>query len=405
MSTDQTTIEIIMIDTPSLPIQKVAIAREKLVFVKAAAFIIGAMLLFSEAWSSTSTNMNILPYVRLIFNQNSFSDTYEGNSFPSTDEGDRSFNLMELQLVDHVDSPFEEIWPDSTLPGWAKKHVNYEVPSGQNVCFVHVGKAGGSTIGCSLGFSLHCGETVQTNGILPKVTTHVFHKDVYNCPDDSAYFLFVVRDPIERARSAFNYDRPGDDCDDDYISRMNEFYFNCPFFYFEDYVQNGLSDGVASKRCKGMAEVAIKGELPTFGPSHLYYNYQYYYEAVPNDASIIVIRNEHIEEDWNSVSDMLGDREDILSQNHFPRGNANTWSSEEDMYLSEDSIAILCHSLCNEIQQYKKILRQAQNLNAQQLRVSLAELEKKCPIGDTCSQKLPKIDSKLERNRGYIYHE
>ena len=44
-TSSMTTLEIEMVDTLSLPIQKGVIAREKLVFVKAAAFITGAILL------------------------------------------------------------------------------------------------------------------------------------------------------------------------------------------------------------------------------------------------------------------------------------------------------------------------------------------------------------------------
>ena len=107
-----------------------------------------------------------------------------------------------------LESQFEHLWPGYKLPPWAKKPYNYKVPRNQSICFVHVGKAGGSAVGCDLGFSLHCKNTTQADGILPKITTAVFHKDVYNCEDDSAYYLFVIRDPIDRARSAFNYERP-----------------------------------------------------------------------------------------------------------------------------------------------------------------------------------------------------
>lgn len=96
------------------------------------------------------------------------------------------------------------------------------------MCFVHVGKAGGSAVGCSLGFSLHCGNTTQIGGILPKITTTIFHKDVYNCHEDDARYLFVVRDPIERARSAFNYDRPNE-AEGPTNARYIRYYDECAF--------------------------------------------------------------------------------------------------------------------------------------------------------------------------------
>lgn len=129
-------------------------------------------------------------------------------------------------------SKFEKLWPGFMLPPWAKKAYNYEVPPSQSMCFVHVGKAGGSAVGCSLGFSLHCGNTTQIDGILPKITTTVFHKDMYNCNDNVGHYLFVVRDPIERARSAFNYDRPGES--ERFVkNRYTNYYDACSFWTIE----------------------------------------------------------------------------------------------------------------------------------------------------------------------------
>jgi len=317
-----------------------------------------------------------------------------------------------IQKIDHVDSPYEAIWPGEYLPSWAKKDVNFDVPAGEEVCFVHVGKAGGSAVGCSLGFSLHCADTVRVKGVLPKKATNTFHKMVYDCHDRSAYFLFVVRDPIDRVRSAFNYERPDLDCDDkDYLQRMARFYFDCPFYHFEEYVKNGLKvSGDASESCNRIARDALNGRLPYHrGPDHFYFNYHYYYKAVPQDAPILVIRNEHIEQDWNSVERLLGSNRDRLNpQVSFPRNNVNSWSSEEDLYLSPESILILCHALCNEILVYKKILGGAQNINEEQLQASLAELEAKCPIeavADECPEPLPDISVKLDDHRGHTSQE
>ena len=133
---------------------------------------------------------------------------------------------------DQLESQFEMLWPGHKLPPWAKKSTNYDVPRSQSMCFVHVGKAGGSAIGCSLGFSLHCGNSTQIDGVLPKITTTIFHKDVYNCHDDEAYYLFAIRDPVERAISAFNYDRP--DISEGYIyGRYIRFYEDCSFSTIE----------------------------------------------------------------------------------------------------------------------------------------------------------------------------
>jgi hypothetical protein len=58
--------------------------------------------------------------------------------------------------------------------------------------------------------------------------------------------------------------------------------------------QNGLSvDGNASDECKTIAAQAISG-LGEIAPMHFFYNYQYYFEALPENSQILVIRSEHL---------------------------------------------------------------------------------------------------------------
>lgn len=115
-------------------------------------------------------------------------------------------------------------------------HVVAVISNVHHLCIVP-SAAGGSAAGCALGFGLHCdGSIQQIDGVLPKRTSHLFHKDVYNCDDSDkeASYLFVVRDPIDRLRSAFNYDRPevGDDTSY-YYRRFKPFYIDCPFWTVE----------------------------------------------------------------------------------------------------------------------------------------------------------------------------
>jgi hypothetical protein len=218
----------------------------------------------------------------------------------------------------------------------------------------------------------------------------------------------VIRDPIARSLSAFNYDRPGEDdfrLDHMWASQKSHFYYGCPFYHMEDFVQNGLrEEGDASLRCKRWALGAIQGmDESDFQPDHWYYNYQYYLEGIPSDSKILTIRNEHIEEDIRSIENLFGCHEQerlVLAKSV----NQNIWSDQSDLYLSDESISILCQALCNEIQIYKKILHQALNMSPDQLRVSLMELEAKCPneaIAEDCSDAMPDISEKLRDNRGY----
>lgn len=336
------------------------------------------------------------------------------STFDTTDvhtyDYDTNINSSLFVELFTAESPYEEHWPGHHLPGWAEKRINFDIPRSQEICFTHVGKAGGSTLGCSLGFPLHCHDHIpSSSSLLVKLATHTFHKDVYNCHDDSGYFLFVIRDPIDRLRSAFNYERP-DDQDfynhEEWALRHSRFYSDCPFSRMEDLVQNGLRDeGDATKMCKFLALNAIQGtDTRAFGgPSHWYFNYQFYYEAIPRESKVIAIRNDHMEEDILSIEHLIGCNEEERLELAASM-NVNTYSDQEDLYLSSESISILCQALCNEIQVYKRILSQALNISQDQIRESLRELEKKCPNqanAQECSDMMPDISEKLKENRGY----
>ena len=249
----------------------------------------------------------------------------------------------------------------------------------------------------------------SSSSLLAKLSTHLFHTDVYNCDDDAGYFLFIIRDPIARALSAFNYNKP-DENDflryTEWANRKAHFHSDCPFYHMDAFVQNGLREGGDSPdRCKKVAIETLQGidRDKRKSPDHWYFNYQYYYEAIPSDSKILAVRNYHMEEDIRSIENLFEcHEEDRLAL--ATSVNTNTWSDEDDLYLSDESISILCQALCNEIQIYKKILRQALNLSQDQLRVSLMDLEAKCPheaMDEECSDVLPDISKKLEYNRGH----
>ena len=320
-----------------------------------------------------------------------------------------------------IHSPYEQIWVNSRLPGWAKKKKQFrdieeKIPPSERICFVHVGKAGGSSVGCSLGFSLHCDNTTQPslNGLLPRRTTRMFHADTYDCYDDSAYFLFVVRNPVERIRSAFLYERPTSEEDlkknfpQEYERRKN-LYLDCPSFgVMENFVQDGMTkDGKASEVCKFRAFSSVRGDLHF--TCHMYFNYQFHLEGIPKDANILTIRNEHLIQDWNGVEHFIGGVKEIIppeiANETIPVLNKSK-KSERDKWLSEESTYIMCRNLCNEIVSYKKILRRALNLNSQDVELSIEELRVTCPEyadyeeGD-CPVPMPNVTEKMIDSRGY----
>ncbi|KAL7503251.1 hypothetical protein ACHAXN_001061 [Cyclotella atomus] len=312
-------------------------------------------------------------------------------------------------------SPYEQIWPDLKLPLYMKKDRQFaieSVPSDKKTCFVHVGKTAGSTVGCAIGFNLHCSSKVTAAGVFPMYATHMFHAQMYDCEDDSAFFVFVVRNPVERMISAFNYDNPSKDWGKfrvEYGEKHYQFrkklYMDCPFNTFDDLAQLGLSsNGNATAECRNRAAAAIEG-TEHFG-CHFFFNYQYHLEAVPTDATIMTIRTEHLVEDWNSVEYNLGGEREILGtdQTVLTYTNVNTASGDEFKHLSNDSMELICERLCNEIQVYKKILRRSINLSEKQVNESIEELIKSCAnaASESCPSPLPDITEKLTNSRGYL---
>jgi hypothetical protein len=181
-----------------------------------------------------------------------YSDVHPVSTSPSTltQDGTKTRSLLgnasvvsdKIETYANVSvSPYEKRWPGWHLPRWATKKnltLSTDVPRDKRTCFVHVGKAGGSTLGCSLGFQLHCSHEEEqsiSKGLLYNYTTNTFHNDVNDCPDDAAYFLFSIRHPLERARSGYNYDRPDPDTESSRDETSRLLSLDCPFPTFNDF--------------------------------------------------------------------------------------------------------------------------------------------------------------------------
>ena len=312
--------------------------------------------------------------------------------------------------------PYEKIWPGLIVPDYMLKDPQYgieSVPAGKKACFVHVGKTAGSTVGCSLGFNLHCTSKVQAPGVLPHYTTNMFHAQMYDCDDETTtFFIFVVRHPLDRWISAFNYDNPSRDWEgfrqqfgEKHFKFRSQLYAECPFNTINDVGEALSAESNVTNVCKRRAEASIDG-TEHFGCHH-YFNYQFHLEAIPQNATIMTLRTEHLIEDWNSVEYNLGGGKEVLGQgnNIIAHNNVNKASDGKLKYLSEQSQRKVCEKLCNEIQTYKKILQLSINLSEKQVQESVDEVMNSCPIealATTCNDPIPNITDKLIYSRGYM---
>ncbi|KAL7501394.1 hypothetical protein ACHAWT_010673 [Skeletonema menzelii] len=306
----------------------------------------------------------------------------------------------------YADSVFHKAWPKSEIPYWTAKRfpLNKYITPDKQTCFMHVGKAGGSTIGCLLGFSLHCDTNNQTvTSLLAASAAHASHRCVHDCSDEVAYNLFVVRDPLARALSAFNYgkqkllEKQAKGWSRDKGFKDKEIYVDCDFWTLNDFAERGLvkDSHNTTKECQSIAKEALLGGENSL--VHWYYNYQYYYELVSPNANIVVIRNEHIVDDWNSVETLLGGDADFTKE-MVPVNNAHEKKPEE-VYLSDTAKVVLCETLCNEIQVYKSILKRAQNIKKEQYMESMEELRTSCPkeaVEESCADAKLDIREKVD---------
>jgi hypothetical protein len=294
-------------------------------------------------------------------------------------------------IVNNVSaSPYEIRWPGDHLFDFATKAGSgswREVPKGKHICFVSVGKAAGSSVSGLLGFQLH-GPDVYfiPSGVLPHYTTHIFHGSVNNCADDTPYYLFTLRHPLMRAQSAFAYDR------DKYDTDFATIYKDCGFKTLNMLAAEGLADdGRAPDHCKRLAYELIRGSGYMYS-YHLFSNYHYYLNITfsqarhQKDSKILAIRSEHMEDDWNTAERAVGSDKHVNVDLNVPRLNVHA-KDARDTHLSEKSQVLLCDALCEEIQVYKRLLREAVNLNKHDYAQSIAELHESCPLqasSDSC---------------------
>ena len=234
-----------------------------------------------------------------------------------------------------LQSPYELRFPTHEQPYWARRTIpwNTNIKNDKQICFVHVGKAGGSTLGCLLGFSLHCDNDNDIKGLLPIVTTHVIHRGVNDCTDDAAYYLFVVRDPLSRILSDYNYEMAKEGFHE------NELYLNCSFSTLNELAEYGLlyhGDDEEKKKCRQSAFEAVSGSGRRKYLAHGYYNYQYYTQliyntedrldgpTIPNDnPNLLVIRNTNMVNDWNKINIMLGGEPEVIHAEDIPVNNVS----------------------------------------------------------------------------------
>lgn len=283
-----------------------------------------------------------------------------------------------------------------------------DIDDEERVCFVNIGKTAGSSVACSLGFAYdQCPiEHVRIpNGNLPQFATSMMHKELNDCQDyDFEFYMVSVRDPLERLKSWFAYERlattsiattaSNDEEDDDedeideLYAKRKQLFLDCPFHTMEDLGGELGLGGNKGNVCCQRAWDAVQGIEPY--SDHNYYNFGYYYDQVlemDRKPRIVVLRTEHLEQDWTAIeTELLDGPEPFPTNFSFPQRHSS-YRRPEDSTLSVESRTNICLALCQEIQIYKVLLELAENLSEDDYFESMRELRKQCPdetVADHC---------------------
>ncbi len=275
------------------------------------------------------------------------------------------------------------------------------------LCLVHVGKAAGSSVSCSLGLMYaNCEGMPRQPGL---ANTYYFHMRKNTCPEHVQTLLVTIRNPLTRIRSWFDFEKNilpvrRNPKDQKHLRWKRGLIFDC-YDNFVDLVLEGLSNSSGNidkerpvhMTCPERAWAAVLG-VREFS-YHEWYNYEYYWTAVQNmyldkSVSLLVLRTEHLLVDWSKLS-----KEDLYKQ--VNKGNssslADSSNSSSSSQEGDDESKLqtfwsnLCRAMCPEIKFYQQLLHRADNLDASQVRASVQEVQALCPTYDPKSETCPGI--------------
>jgi len=303
--------------------------------------------------------------------------------------------------------------------------------------FVHVGKTGGSTLSKLLRWGTHSmvmrtsnckfklgsppienesyiSKTAQYyhtpdfgNGNLEKHMQHNFHE----------YYVFTVRDPLNRAISDYLYEHPANSNFQKYLTRTSSLasnssttnvteakmviehttqqlrhrkkrkklynvflkylkLYNC-FFTLEDFAAmvgdnsndfekqgSNWTDLADSGRCSDVAKLAIHNQIPVM--AHSYWSLQRITEpmteSVWNNNTLFVVRLKHNRQDWVNANKYLGQEGDVLTELPPTIRDSTALSYPIKRELSIEGQRRLCFALEAEYKVYFRLLKHAKNL-------------------------------------------
>lgn len=272
--------------------------------------------------------------------------------------------------------------------------------------FVHMGKTGGSTLSVLLRNGCHSWMPHPCRNVTSETIASELIESYYHVPDfaflrqsQHDFYMITVRDPFDRAVSAFVYEHMLNRIARDDLGSLTrpkqkalEDAYNC-FPTLEGFVTflRGNSshydypykkNEVVPTPCRDFARAAIHGRIRPF--NHLYFDFQRIksFIPVPETQTIFVTRQEYLWDDWKSVNKWLGhEREVVLPSkvDHAEIRNTTHMKLPVTRDLSPEGIKALCLALQDEYNAYLWFLKRAKNLNTEDVQKSVDLARRRCP--------------------------
>jgi hypothetical protein len=270
---------------------------------------------------------------------------------------------------------------------WARDAAN------NKFAYLHVGKAGGSSLYCILvngADDFFCKGWSSSLDIPPLISVHFeerIHMGGTQHQTNHSVFLVSLRNPVERIISAFNYEQKIK-----WIQKsLPAFRRTCFPGEVQELFLKGLSPSPPTNNetdqehyCWRLAHDVTKGNIPNYN-SHFTYNYESYEKVfLPTGKHLLAIRTSQMNQDLVNLQRLLqtGMVPDVMvnvtKMDVVEVRNKDKRTVNNDG-LSGEAYANACQVLCQEIQVYKRFLYRAENLDDQMVSESIRELQAVCP--------------------------
>lgn len=255
--------------------------------------------------------------------------------------------------------------------------------------FLHLGKTGGSTLSSLLRNGCHSHIMPKPCHVIPESEESYLSRlsTYYHMPDfpklanytSYAFYTLTLRDPLDRTISSLIYTHPANQESLGNNVRYRHRQFFSPCFPDLDAFAAALHryhkrTPRKNDKCSRSAYRSLHNEAKWV--EHLYYDTKYMVTTamVPN-RTILIIRMEHLADDWISANKYLGQTH-VVPPAQFLRQHNETLPVQD---ISATSRQYLCAALADEYAAYFRLIWMAQNLEAHDRQDAYTKAIQQCP--------------------------